>query len=131
MGGEARWEYFGEAEGRSRGGIRDEFGLTTGYNRKYAIRLLNGPPPSGGQRKRARIRKPRYGQAVISILPEVWKAAGYAWSVRLKALLPSWLPWIGQRYAMSQETEQQLLALSARQMDRGLASRKRERRRRI
>lgn len=48
MGGEARWEYFGEAEGRSRGGIRDEFGLTTGYNRKYAIRLLNGPPPSGG-----------------------------------------------------------------------------------
>lgn len=68
---------------------------------------------------------------MISILPEVWKAAGYAWSVRLKALLPSWLPWIGQRYAMSQETEQQLLALSARQMDRGLASRKRERRRRI
>ena len=32
---------------------------------------------------------------------------------------------------MSQETEQQLLALSARQMDRRLASRKRERRRRI
>jgi hypothetical protein len=120
-----------EAEGRSRGGILDEFCLTPGYNRKYAIRMLNGPPPSGRQRKRARIRKPRYGQAVISILTEVWKAAGYPWSVRLKALLPSWLPWIRQRYAMSQETEQQLLALSARQMDRRLASRKRERRRRI
>lgn len=138
MGGEARWEYFRvmyfryrEAEGRSRGGILDEFCLTPGYNRKYAIRMLNGPPPSGRQRKRARIRKPRYGQAVISILTEVWKAAGYPWSVRLKALLPSWLPWIRQRYAMSQETEQQLLALSARQMDRRLASRKRERRRRI
>ena len=104
MGGEARWEYFrvmycryGEAEGRSRGGILDEFCLTTGYNRKYAIRLLNGPPPSGRQRKRARIRKPRDGQAVISILTEVWKAAGYPWSVRLKALLPSWRPWIRQR----------------------------------
>jgi transposase InsO family protein len=109
----------------------DEFCLTTGYNRKYAIRLLNGPPPSGRQRKRARTRKPVYGQAVISILTEVWKAAGYPWSVRLKALLPSWLPWIRQRYPMSAETEQQLLRLSARQMDRRLASRKRERRRRI
>jgi len=68
---------------------------------------------------------------VKSILTEGWKAAGYPWSVRLKALLPSWLPWIRQRYAMSQETEQQLLALSARHMDRRLASRKRERRRRI
>jgi hypothetical protein len=68
---------------------------------------------------------------VISILTEVWKAAGYPWSVRLKALLPSWLPWIRQRYPMSEETEQQLLAMSARQMDRRLANRKRERRRRI
>lgn len=138
MGGEARWEYFRvmyaryrQAEGRSRGGILDEFCLMTGYNRKYAIRLLNGPPPSRRRRKRARGRKPRYGPQVISILAEVWKAAGYPWSVRLKALLPSWLPWIQQRYAMSAETEQQLLGLSARQMDRRLASRKRERRGRI
>jgi hypothetical protein len=120
-----------QTEGQDRGGILDEFCLTTGYNRKYAIRLLNGPPPSWRRRQRARQREPHYGQAVISILTEVWKAAGYPWSVRLKALLPSWLPWIRQRYPMSEETEQQLLAMSARQMDRRLANRKRERRRRI
>ena len=138
MGSEARWEYFRvmywryrEAEGRSRGEILDEFCRTTGYNRKYAIRLLNGPPPGKRREKRVRVRTPRYGQAVIAILTEVWKSAGYPWSVRLKALLPSWMPWIRQRYAMSEATEQQLLALSARQMDRRLAQRKRDRRRKI
>jgi hypothetical protein len=30
----------------------NEFRRTAGYNRKYAIRLLNGPPP--GQRRLAR-----------------------------------------------------------------------------
>ena len=125
MGGEARWEYFGaiyaryrQAEGRRRGAILDEFCLTTGYNRKYAIRLLNGPRPSQRRRKRTRERRPRYGPAVLRILTEVWKAAGYPWSVRLKALLP----WIRQRYPISEQTERQLLQLSARQMDRRLAS---------
>jgi hypothetical protein len=31
---------------------------------------------------------------VLSVLAAVWAVAGYPWSVRLKALLPSWLPWI-------------------------------------
>jgi hypothetical protein len=135
---EARWEYFRvmyaryrKAEGQGRSRILDEFCLTAGYNRKYAIRMLNGPPPPKRRRKRARGRTPRYGQQVISILAEVWKAAGHPWSVRLKALLPSWMPWIRQHYPMSPEMERQLLALSARQMDRRLASRKREQRRRI
>src|SRR5437016_1376766 len=29
--------------------------------------------------------------------PRIWEAAGYPWSVRLKALLPGWMPWIGKR----------------------------------
>ncbi len=138
MGNEARWEYFRvmyaryrQAEGKGRCRILDEFCLTTGYNRKYAIRMLNGPPPPKKRRKRARGRRPRYGPQVISIVAEVWKAAGHPWSVRLKALLPSWMPWIRQHYSMSPEIERQLLALSARQMDRRLSSRKREQRRRI
>jgi hypothetical protein len=35
---------------------------------------------------------------VISVLAAVWEAAGYPWSVRLKALLPSWMPWIRKRW---------------------------------
>jgi len=69
----------------------------TGYNRKYAIRLLNGLRPGKERERRPRGRKPRYGKQVISILTAVWEAAGSPWSVRLKALLPSWMPWMGKR----------------------------------
>src|SRR5215471_13516720 len=78
-------------------GCWDEFCLTARYNRKYAIRLLNGPPPDQQRGKRPRGRKPRYGKRVLSILAAVWEAAGYPWSVRLKGLLPNWMPWIGKR----------------------------------
>ncbi len=52
MGHEARWEYFRviyqgyrKADRKGRQGMLNEFCLTSGYHRKYAIRLLNGPPP--------------------------------------------------------------------------------------
>jgi hypothetical protein len=125
------YERYRKAEARRRRGLLDEFCLTTGYNRKYAIRLLNGPPPGQQRVRQRRGRKPRYGKQVVSILMAVWEAAGYPWSVRLKALLPGWVPWIRKRYRLNQETEKQLLAISARQMDRRLAGRKREQKRRI
>jgi hypothetical protein len=81
--------------------------------------------------RRPRGRKTQYGKQVISILTAVWGAAGYPWSVRLKALLPSWMPWIRKRYRLSGKLEEQLLAMSARQMDRRLQSRKREQKRKI
>lgn len=40
--------------------------------------------------------------------------------MRLKALLPLWLPWMRQRLKISSELEQQLLAMSPRTMDRRL-----------
>ena len=75
--------------------------------------------------------EPRYGPQVLSILAAIWEAAGYPWSVRLKALLPSWMPWIRKRYRMTSATEKQLLGISARQIDRRLRERKSERKRRI
>jgi hypothetical protein len=57
---------------------------------------------------------------VVSILAAVWEAAGYPWSVRLKALLPIWLPWMRKRYALTTAVEEQLLKISARQIDRRL-----------
>ena len=109
----------------------NEFCMTTGYNRKYAIRVLNGPPPRKRAERRPRGRRPRYGPQVLSFLGPVWEAAGYPGWVRLKALLPSWMPWIRKRYRVSPGMEKQLLGISARQMDRRLKAKKSERERRI
>ncbi len=138
MGHEAKWEYFRvmyaryqKAEHKARAGLLDEFCVTTGYHRKYAIRLFNGPPPDKQRQKRPRGRKPRYGPQGMAVLTAVWEAAGYPWSVRLKALLPTWMPWIRKRYKLSLAVEKQLLAISARQMDRRLQNRKQQQRRKI
>jgi hypothetical protein len=110
--------------------ILDEFCRVCRYNRKYAIRLLNGPRPTLASGVR-RSRGPSYGPAVIQALTLVWEAAGYPWSVRLKALLPLWLPWLRQRRSLSRATERQLLVISPRQIDRRLKRRKSQLRRRL
>jgi hypothetical protein len=138
VGHAARWEYFrviygrySKAEGKAKGGMLDEFCLTTGYHRKYAIRLLNGLPPGKREEARARGRKPQYSAGGVSLRGAVWEAAGYPWSVRLKAILPNWMPWIRQRYKPRAETERQLLRISARQIDRRLAGKKSQCKRRL
>jgi transposase InsO family protein len=65
------------------------------------------------------------------VLTKVWEAAGYPWSVRLKALLPRWMPWIRKRFGLGAEVEKELLKISARQIDRRLKTAKTQRRRRI
>jgi hypothetical protein len=139
MSHRSRWEYFRaiyaryrQADRKLKQVILNEFCANTGYHRKYAIRLLNGPPPGRARpgRVRRRSRSPSYGAAVMSVLQAVWEAAGYPWSVRLKALVPLWMPWVKKRFRVSPEVERQLLAISARQIDRRLAERKRRLKRR-
>jgi hypothetical protein len=120
------------AQGTTKGRILDEFCANCDYNRKYAIRLLNGAAPSGKPRpKKRRHRGFTYGPRVLSIVKAVWEAADYPWSVRLKALLPEWLPWIRRRYRPSAETERQMLQISPRTIDQRLGGEKRQRRRRL
>jgi len=52
MSHRSRWEYFRaiyaryrQADRRVKRAILNGFCANTGYRRKYAIRLLNGPPP--------------------------------------------------------------------------------------
>lgn len=71
------YERYRRAGRQERQRILDEVCLTTNYHRKYAIRLLNGPPPGAQREKKTRGRKPRYGKQVIAILAAVWEAAGY------------------------------------------------------
>ena len=121
MSHRSRWEYFRAIYGRYRQADRqlkqvilNEFCANTGYHRKYAIRLLNGPPPGRARQKQRRPRSPSYGPAVVSVLQAMWEAAGYPWSVRLKALVPLWMPWVKKRFRVSTEVERQLRSISAR-----------------
>ena len=41
--------------------------------------------------------------------------------MRLKALLPSWMPWIRKRHRMTPPMEKQLLGISPRQIERKAA----------
>ena len=127
---EARREYLRKIVVRYRastraikGQILDEFCEVTGYHRKYALRVLNNAPPGDSARRVPR-RRATYGPAVVWVLAAIWEAAGYPWSMRLKALLPLWMPWARKRFKLLPGIERQLLAISARQMDRRLKDRK-------
>jgi len=109
--------------------ILDEFCQVTGQHRKHAIRLLNRPAPGGARPPRPRAAQ--YPPAVIDALRKIWEAAGYPWSVRLKALLPLWLPWARRRLRLRPAVEQPLLRISPRQIDRRLAPHRREIRTRL
>ena len=137
MGRRSKWEYLKAIYQRYRHAskavkrrILDEFCQVCGYNRKYAIRRLNGRLPQPARRP-PRHRPTRYSHHVVGILTTVWEAAGYPWSVRLKALLPLWMPWIRQRFSLAPELEQQLLAISPRQLDWRLQVKKIGQRRRL
>jgi hypothetical protein len=110
-----------------KGRLLTEAQAVTGWHRKALIRAWHRPEPRGG-RPRPCGRRRRYAPAAVRALKAVWVAAGYPWSVRLKALLPQWLPWARKRLALSPALEAQLRTISARQIDRVLAADKRRRR---
>jgi transposase InsO family protein len=140
MNGKSRREYleaihsrYRQADRQEKQVILSEFCRNTGYHRKYAIRLLNGPPPDPRRQPllRRRHRAPTYSAGVISILAAVWEAAGYPCAVRLKALLPLWMPWVRKRFRPAAATVRALLGISARQIDRRLEERKKRAGRRV
>ena len=137
MGRWSRWEYFREMYGRYREASRGarsqlltEFCKVAGYNRKYALRLLNGKPPKRVPPEK-RKRRPKYSHGVVEVLRVIWEAANYPWSLRLKALLPVWLPWVKKHMAVSPRLERELLAISPRQIDRRLGPYKKQVKRRL
>jgi len=109
--------------------ILDEFCEVTKHHRKHAIRLLNSPAP--GAARPPRRRDTLYSAAVVDALRAIWEAAGYPWSVRLKALLPLWLPWARRRLRLRPAVEAQVRRISPRQMDRRLAPYRRQIRKRL
>lgn len=121
MSHQSRWEYvkaiyarYRRASRRVKQAILNEFCANTRYNRKDAIRLLSGPPPDPVRARTRRPRTPAYAPRVVSVLAAVW---GCPWAVRLKALVPLWMPWIRKQFRLDPEVERQLLRISPRQID--------------
>jgi hypothetical protein len=121
---QAIYERYRHARRPAKRRILDEFCAVTGYHRKAAIRVLSGAAP--GAARPAPRRPLTYPPPVIEALRQIWAAAGYPWSVRLRALLPLWLPWARRRLRLPPRVEQQLLTISPRQIDRRLAPYRRE-----
>src|SRR5206468_11813671 len=81
MSQKSKWDYLKAIYSRYRkvskplrARILDEFCLVCGYNRKYAIRLLNGPAPQK-PKTNPKGRRPTYGLKVILSLTAIWEAA--------------------------------------------------------
>ena len=98
--------------------ILDEFCAVCGYNRKYAIRLLNqyGKP----RKKRRPGRKPIYASPeLLTALKRIWFASDQMCSKKLKAAIPLWLPYYETVYKpLTPETQHRLLSVSAATIDR-------------
>jgi len=103
-----------KASRSEKNGLLNAFCKVTGYHRKYAIGLLNQPIDSPVHKVRRR-RGPTYSAAALRAIEGIWKAAGYPWSERLKALLPLWLPWARKRWRwLTPGTEVEVMQITAR-----------------
>ena len=116
-----------KARKQERGRILTEFVKVSAMHRKSAIRMLNRVVESSSEKSTARrsYGKTVYESSTIKIIEQVWETMGYPWSVRLKAALSEWMPYIRKRFGCSPAVCEQLLRISARQIDRRLKDKKR------
>lgn len=104
--------------------ILDEFIATTGYARKYAIRLLCTPQPaitpSSPLTHIIRPRQPKYGPAVREALKTAWSAANFICAKRLVPFLPELIPGLERHghLTLTDQVRSQLLAISPATADR-------------
>jgi hypothetical protein len=108
-----------EAEHAQKTSLLDEFVASTGYARKYAIRLLSRPPRPV-PRPIARPRARRYGPVVQQALVVVWAAANCVCGKRLVPFLPELIAALERhgQLTLSEETRAELLTLSPATADR-------------
>lgn len=99
--------------------ILKEFCLVCGYNKKYAIRILNESfkPKISINNAGA---KPKYNNLnFISVLKTFWIASDYMCSKRLEAAIPIWLPFYESNYGdLDKEIKDLLLSVSHSTIDR-------------
>jgi len=110
--------------------ILEEFCKVCGYHRKHAIRLLNAPLREE-KKPVHRKRSVLYSAPAIRVAEAIWEASGYLCAERLKEAVPLWLPAARKRFSLTPAIENDLLSISARQLDQRLRERKQKRKKRI
>jgi hypothetical protein len=129
---EAAWKRYRKVSKTTKSLILNELCSVTGYHRKYAIAQLNRLEDTEPRRPRVRRSRQRtYGPDVLAVIEKVWEESGYPWSIRLKGILHLWQPWIRKRYALTKNQEAQILNIGARTIDRHLAAKKRDLKKRL
>jgi hypothetical protein len=100
--------------------ILDEFIATTGYHRKYAIRVLKHGPKPKGWKKPGR-RKIYHGE-VVQVLEKIWEIYGRICSKRLQPFLAEGIAVLErcQEIQLEPETKRLLLSISRATIDRCL-----------
>ena len=116
-----RGRYLGRGrEGRSK--LIDELCELCAYERKHAIKLLNGKLPIVGEGRRRGGPRKRYGEPEKEVLKGIWLAAEQPCGKRLQAAVPLWLPHYEIEWGGIEESLRgRLLKLSAATIDRLLA----------
>ena len=103
----------------------DQIVELTGYERKYAIRLLNHDPK--GAARILRPRQPIYGSVVQEALFLAWRTIQYPCAQRLIPFLSELLPVLERdgHLRLGEEQRRQILAMSVRTAERLLSTQRR------
>jgi hypothetical protein len=122
MSTKSKKEYLHEISGRyiksdkeGKQKILDEFCNVCGYNRKYAIRLLNQVPSMIIKtiKKRAGPKKKYHTEGIKKFLKTLWIRTNLICSTRIKACIPIWIQWYKKDvFPLSKEDEELLRKIS-------------------
>lgn len=104
-----------------KGSILDEFCRVCGYNRKYAIRLLNATGKTLHPKNLSRRgRKKVYDDPLIlEVLKKLWVTTNLPCSKRLKVIIALWLPFYPNE--LPEKVREKLLTISPATIDRLMA----------
>jgi hypothetical protein len=113
-------ERYKKSTKKEKGFILNEYILVCEYNRKYAIKILNG-------KIEPRTRKPgpksRYSPLIDLQLIKLWQDMGEICSKQMKVAIPIWLPFM---VGLDKEIEKLLIAVSPATIDRILKPHRRK-----
>lgn len=103
---------------QGRSAMIDEVSETMGWDRKHAIKALNGKVSLGKKAKR-RGSRPSYGDEECRVIVAIWKSSEQPCGVRLKETLPLWLESHESRHGrLGPERRAKILGYSARTLER-------------
>ena len=111
----SQWSRYRHASRREKAMILDEFCHATGYNRDYAVTLLNRPLPQRLKEAVPRKRKRTYTAETQRALEQLWKVSGGLCGKRLVAGIPDYVEALERSavWLYSEATRKQVLRVSA------------------